>query len=174
MATYRIIAATETDPLSPITATLMDAIANNPTAMAEGATGAPKIALKSASGSFTSSALDFGSLDAWSGVWLSCTAYNSGASSSNIDIYVTNDAFSTLLGGVTIHSLGPGTAVTIAGFLDFATGIIHGTYAEGSLAGVFSQTIAGASVAINGVRFPNSSGVSGGVMIHPNGGESAT
>ncbi len=41
MATYRAIAATEVDPDSPVTATLMEAAANNPTAIAEGASGAP-------------------------------------------------------------------------------------------------------------------------------------
>jgi hypothetical protein len=41
MTTYRAIATTETDADSPVTATLVGALANNPTAIAEGATGAP-------------------------------------------------------------------------------------------------------------------------------------
>ncbi len=41
MATYRSIAATETDPQAPVTAALMKALDANPTAIAEGAPGAP-------------------------------------------------------------------------------------------------------------------------------------
>ena len=41
MATYRDIASTETDPDSPVTATLMQALDDNPTAISEGATTAP-------------------------------------------------------------------------------------------------------------------------------------
>lgn len=41
MTTYRAIATTETDADSPVTATLMSALANNPTAIAEGSSGAP-------------------------------------------------------------------------------------------------------------------------------------
>lgn len=43
MATYRSIASSETDAESPITQELMDALALNPPAIAEGASGAPKI-----------------------------------------------------------------------------------------------------------------------------------
>ena len=43
MATYRTIAASEVDADSPVTATLMEALAENPTAIAEGASGAPPI-----------------------------------------------------------------------------------------------------------------------------------
>ena len=47
MATYRTIAASEVDPDSPVTSTLMGALADNPTAITEGATGAPRHVLKS-------------------------------------------------------------------------------------------------------------------------------
>lgn len=43
MATWRDIAATEVDADSPVTATLMSALANNPVAIAEGASGAPPL-----------------------------------------------------------------------------------------------------------------------------------
>ena len=41
MATYRAIASTETDPEAPLSSALIKALALNPTAIAEGATGAP-------------------------------------------------------------------------------------------------------------------------------------
>jgi len=43
MATYRAIAASEVDADSPVTATLVSALAENPIAIAEGAAGAPRI-----------------------------------------------------------------------------------------------------------------------------------
>lgn len=44
MATYRAIATTETDPQAPVTSALMKALEANPTAITEGASGAPRIA----------------------------------------------------------------------------------------------------------------------------------
>ena len=41
MTTYRSIAATEVDPDSPVTSTLMVALTDNPIAISEGSTGAP-------------------------------------------------------------------------------------------------------------------------------------
>lgn len=43
MATYRSVASTETDPQAPVTSALMKALEANPTAIAEGASGAPKV-----------------------------------------------------------------------------------------------------------------------------------
>ena len=46
MATYRSIASTETDADSPVTVQLMDALRQNPEAIAEGAAGAPNVVAK--------------------------------------------------------------------------------------------------------------------------------
>lgn len=43
MATYRSIATTETDPQAPLTSSLLKALEANPTAITEGASGAPRI-----------------------------------------------------------------------------------------------------------------------------------
>lgn len=43
MTTYRTIASTETDGNSPVTVQLLTALADNPTAIAEGASGAPRV-----------------------------------------------------------------------------------------------------------------------------------
>lgn len=43
MTTYRTIASTETDGYSPATVPLFTALADNPTAIAEGASGAPRV-----------------------------------------------------------------------------------------------------------------------------------
>lgn len=43
MTTYRTIASSETQPKAPVTSELMVALANNPTAIAEGSSGAPNM-----------------------------------------------------------------------------------------------------------------------------------
>jgi hypothetical protein len=75
MATYRTIAATETDPLAPIVSALMKALEMNPRAMFEGATGAPRLWLPAverlvagtsvrfrADGTITTNSTTFGSI----------------------------------------------------------------------------------------------------------------
>jgi hypothetical protein len=52
MATYRSIATTETDPQAPITSALMKALEANPTAISEGATGAPRVLGKALGSTF--------------------------------------------------------------------------------------------------------------------------
>lgn len=59
MATWRTIAATETDPEAPITSALMKALADNPRAIAEGASGADKILDAALSTSVTTAGIDW-------------------------------------------------------------------------------------------------------------------
>lgn len=71
MPTYTAILSAETDPNAPVTSTLMDRLANNPLAMFEGASGAPRLdedaragsvagdfTLFTAGGSFTHAGID--------------------------------------------------------------------------------------------------------------------
>ena len=62
MATYRAIAASEVDADSPVTSTLVSALAENPTAIAEGAAGAPRIQASASSGSVAGNVLLWASL----------------------------------------------------------------------------------------------------------------
>lgn len=52
MATYRGIASGETDPLAPLVAALFKALEMNPRAIAEGATGAPRVLGKALGATF--------------------------------------------------------------------------------------------------------------------------
>ncbi len=150
------------------------ALRDNPKAAAEGAADAYKFAMKSLIGTFTTSIKDFNSLGAWSGVWFSLSAANSSGSTPRaISLNASDDGGSTYLGAVTLYTVPVSSAVQIIGFFDFATGVVHGTF-SGTAAGTFTQTIAGASAAIDGIRFIGSTDITAGVMIHPNGGESAT
>lgn len=68
MASYRDIASTEVDANSPITATLMAALANNPLAIAEGAIGAPRVAFSTFSDANTSSDIEISGLTGYGGL----------------------------------------------------------------------------------------------------------
>ena len=62
MATYTSIAASENEPLAPVTATLMDRLTNNPIAMFEGASGAPRLDEAARAGSVAGDTLLFSAL----------------------------------------------------------------------------------------------------------------
>jgi len=153
----------------------LTALRDNHIAAAEGSAGAPKYALKSVIGSRTGAGnIDFNSIGAWSGVWFTFSTYNvSGISTRALYFDATDDGGSTYLGAVALYTLPITSDSVITGFFDFATGLVHGTI-SGAGATTFSQTIAGASTAIDGVRFIGNTDVNCGVLIHPNGGESAT
>ena len=175
MKTYTAVTDAAIDQDSPMDEDLWTLYRDNPIAMLEGAAGAPRVALKSAIGSFTTGNLDFNSLDGWGGVWFSCGANNSsGASTRGIAFDATDDGGSTYLGVVTLYMVPVTSSVQLVGFFDFATGVVHGTYQSTSAAGTFTQTIAGASTSINGVRFNGATDITAGVMIHPNGGETTS
>lgn len=73
MADWTTITETATDPDAPVTSTLIKALRDNPSAIAEGASGAPKIvrsALKTATGSVS------GSLAAGASVVVSLNEYS--------------------------------------------------------------------------------------------------
>lgn len=91
MATYRSIASSETDANSPVTQTLMEALADNPTAIAEGASGAPKLAISQASAiAGTSSNLTFSGLDDFAGIIIH-GAFNSNSGSDTVTLEISTD-----------------------------------------------------------------------------------
>lgn len=173
MATsWTTIPTSQIDTDSPVTQPLVTSLRDNPVAIAEGSLDAPKIALKSDAGSFTSGNLDFNGLGAWSGVWFTCMVEdNTGGLSVQLD--ATDDGGATYLGAVNLITFPIAAVGAVTCFFDFATGVVRGTYMHSS-AGVVSQTIAGSSLNIDGIRFTGALGITAGVMIHPNGGESAT
>lgn len=180
MTTYTAIAYSEIDASSPATDTVLDRLRNNPIAIAEGATGAPRIASKSDVGAFGSSPADFNSLGEYSGVWFTIYGYDTGGGAGpfNISISGTTDGGSSYLTAVDMVSTGgTGQNITIEGFFDFATGLVKFIALESvTLPRISSgsSTMAGASIAIDGIRFTSDSNVGCVVIINPNGGEAAS
>lgn len=174
MPTYRAIASTETDPEAPLTSALAKALADNPLAIAEQAAGAPKIrhvnVVSGASG-FTQT---FTGLGDYGGVEFSTFGVNTGGAVAAITIQYSTDGGSTWSTAFTLASV-PGTTGTCIGegFLDFASGTVGfaGRHAAASGAGTNYQasgTMAGASLAIDAVRFTFGGG-NGVAMLRPKG-----
>ena len=176
MTTYTAIPTGDIDTDSPVTQPLMTALRDNPIATAEGSSGAPKFAVKTDAGSFSSAALDFNSVGAWSGVFFTCSTARTTGSTATVTMDATTDGGSSYLGAVTLATVPANGFTTLTGFLDFATGLVHGTSQSSIGAALFSQTISGASLSIDGIRFSAStfSSFEGTAIVQFNGGESAT
>lgn len=173
MTSYTAITNAAIDQDSPVDEDLVQALRDNPIAMAEGASNAPKFAIKSVPNALiVATNHDFGSLGDFSGVWFSLSAQNaSGAAARTITMDATDGSY---LGAVTLVSIPSSEWVWLNCFFDFATGSVDGHYLTASGAGLINQTIAGASLSITGIRITTASDVSGALMLHPNGGESAS
>lgn len=174
MATYRSIAASETDPDSPVTSTLMVSLAENPTAIAEGSTDAPKLAIKTFSDSVAAGNVDITNLDDFSGIRLDIHfANSSGASTRDIDMSFSDDGviFGTPVTLRTVSTTGTGSISMAA---DFATGDYEGAFDDGATVGQVTGTVTGSSLSVVTVRITAATDVTIGVFAQPNGGESAS
>lgn len=132
MATYRSIAATETDANSPVTTTLMVALAENPVAIAEGASGAPRVSpaaqgvtVISGSASGTVTLTGFAPYE---GTHVTLQYVNSVAAASNIQISLSDD-------GVSYST--PLTIATSTGN-DFGSSMIDVNFSDGAVTAVAS------------------------------------
>ena len=173
MATYREIAASEVDADSPFTTTLMEALDGNTTAIAEGAIGAPKMAIKTFSGSAGSGSVDITGLGTFSGVRIDIHFGNSnGGLARDVEMALSNNGatFGTAVNLRSVPASGTGS-ITMA--VDFATGDYEGAFHDNT-AGQVSGTVSGSSLAVVTVRITADTDVTIGVFAQPNGGESSS
>lgn len=155
-------------------ASTMQALRDNPLAIAEQSAGAPKIrqvnVVSGASG-FTQT---FTGLGDYGGVEFSTFGVNTGGSAAALTIQYSTDGGSTWSTAFTLASLLGTTGTCIGeGFLDFASGTVGfaGRHAAASGFGTNYQasgTMAGASLAIDAVRFTFGGG-NGVAMLRPKG-----
>jgi hypothetical protein len=182
MTTFVTIPNGDIDQDSPVTQPLLTALRDNLAAVAEDDTSAPiKIKRKASIVATPATTTTFTGLGDYSGVEFELTATTTGAINGSFPVqlqYSTNGG-STWSASTTVLTLavsgGIGMLGTMAGSFDFATGALMGigqtTTANGgntSPVGT-NTTVAGASLAIDAIRFTGTS-EQNAVLIRPNGG----
>lgn len=124
MTTYRTIASAEWQPQAPVTSELVQALAQNHIAVAEGSAGAPRIASRTMFAQRTGASSgnsDFAGAAEYGGVWVDATASSADPSLSTITIAVSTDG-STFSTAVSIVAPPVSQSEKARFFLDFSTG----------------------------------------------------
>ena len=119
--TWRTIAASEVDPDSPVTATLLEALADNPAAIAGGESGAPRIVAVTDVGAVTSTIL----VPTGYGGCLFDLKSSSSGGAYNVQVQLSDDAGSTWATAFTIAVISTGNNSTTTGSIDFTSGGVH-------------------------------------------------
>lgn len=174
MTSYITITDAETDPSAPLTSELAKKWRDNPIAIAEGSTGAPKIAKKIVGGS--ASTVTITGLTDFSGVEIDFWATFPGGLSGGGDVNVSfSDDGTTYYGSTTVAS-GDGQGYTFGKvWVDFTTASLVCTgFNSGSTgAGLVytTTTVSGLTNAVTRIRVSNSNApASVSVSAAPNGG----
>jgi len=181
MATYTAISNGQIDQDSPITQPLMTALRDNPIAMAEGDSSAPKFATQAqADGTFLSDSTAeypvFTNLDDFSGIEFHLVARATNERDAGIEYSTDNGStFSsaTVLG--TVDGDASARLATFSGYFNFSDGVLVSIMADTATTATFlNTTVSGASNNINAIRFTNASASAGSIrmaaIIKPNGG----
>lgn len=155
MANWTDIDVNSLLPGQPFTSSIALAYEENPRAIAEGATGAPRIAEKIVTGSADATIT---SVDSFGGFWVkaggSFDKIGGGAGSGTITVSFSTDGGSTFFGATNILSTSvPESSTLSAGvdaWFDFDTGNYAAFRADNN-AGSFG-TVSGASLGIDAVR----------------------
>lgn len=174
MADYTIIPDGSLAPKAPITSEIGFGLRDNPTAIAEGAIGAPKIADKILSASGTTT---FSSLDDFGGLWVR------GVSNGDVlKVQFSDDGGVTFSSEKTILTPATGTggaSVVVELFINFSDGVYNGfAISTSHLAGGDSTPY---TYRLNGTVTGMSSGVTdikliglSAMLANPQGGETAS
>lgn len=152
----------------PIKAEDIQFIRDNPLAIAEGSSGAPKIADKIDTGSSVGGGnIDFTGLGEYSGVWIHGGAERTGAADT-VTLQYSTDGGSSWSSATNIFSIEDAEPSAFTVFFDFASGDY---YAAGAITSKLSTgTISGTSTSIDAIRL-SSTGADVGVIIRPQGGQ---
>lgn len=174
--TYRLIASTETDPEAPVTSALMKALDGNVAATANGEAGAPKIRRINTAVVTPALTVTFTGLGDFSGVEFDFFARR-GATAGSVapTLAYSTDNGATFSTAVNITGVFSDTNQDYfgSGNFDFETGngdvlILRPQSTAGPTSSV-AFTLAGASLAINALRFTFTL-ATGVVLLKPNGG----
>jgi len=164
MATWTDPATINTGPDDPVTSEFGTAALENVEAFAEGASGAPKLAMKHETGAGTTGNVDF-TVTNYGGASFFINVTNSGAVSRNLSVNVSDGTFGT---AQTLISVPANGDLTLSGYWIEATGEVEAVSTT-----AHSATVTKTS-GITTLRFSGSTDLSFGVHVTLDGGEPAT
>lgn len=174
MATYTAITNGQIDQDSPITQPLMAALRDNPIAMAEGDSSAPKFALQAqVAGTYATSingTAVFTNLDDFAGVEFNVLAQEIGGTEAGSDVLFeySTDNGSTWSSSTTLGTIDSNKRASAQGYFNFADGTLVSLMYHGGTNNFFTNTtMSGASNSINALRFGCDRIA---VILKPNGG----
>lgn len=148
----------------PFTATLAQKLNDNPQAAAEGASGAYKFATKNMFGNGSTGNVDFTGMDNFSGGRFFVRVENSSGVSRNFSVNASDGTFGATQ---TLLSVPASSVEYIHGYWNKITGGIQGVNAS-------SVTLTKTGAGVTTLRFTGATGLTFGVHLMPDGGESAT
>ena len=163
MATWTDPATLNTGPDDPVTAEFGTATLENPTAIAEGATGAPRVATKNQFGSGTVGNRDF-PVTNMGGARFFINVRNGGGALRTMTINASDGSFGT---AQTLLTLDAGDEYSAHGYVDFATGNFSVTQGSSSI-NVGTLTI---TSGITTLRFTGAADLTFSIHNMPDGGE---
>ena len=164
MATWTDPATIDTSPDSPVTAEFGTAALENVEAFAEGASGAPKLAMKHLTGAGTSGNVDFDVTNYGGARFFVNVTNSSGMTSRAIGISVSDGSFA----GGTLIIVPANSSRVLSGYWVEATGEVEAVSTT-----THSATMSKTS-GITTLRFSGASDLTFGVHVTLDGGEAAT
>ncbi len=167
MATWTDPSTVNTGPNDPVTSEFGTAALENAEALAEGASGAPKIATKNQSGQRSTAGNVNFTVTGFGGARFYIGVRNTSDFPQTFTINTSTGSYGT---AQTLKSLGQGASLTLHGYINFSDGSFFSIDSIGLITtGTVTKT-----GAVNLLRFTGSSNVIFGVHLMADGGESAT
>ena len=164
MATWTDPSTINTGPDDPVTSEFGTAALENVEAFAEGASGAPKLAMKHATGAGTSGNVDF-DVTNYGGARFFINVTNSGGIARNVSVNVSDGTFGT---AQTLVSVPASSSRVLSGYWIEATGEVEAVSTT-----AHSATVTKTS-GITTLRFSGATDLTFGVHVTLDGGEAAT
>jgi hypothetical protein len=149
------------------------ALRDNPIAIAEGAAGAPRIALHVQTGVASAVPVEFETMENFGGVVLHFFGFNGSGSAQDFTVALSDNdtTYSTAL---TIVNVSNSTDVQGVFFVDFSTGAYNFAGISGTVQFTGSGTMTTPSGDVTAIRATGASSFNVAIMAMPNGGRSTT
>lgn len=175
MASFTTIDLNDFLPGQPATSAQGIALYENPLAIAEGASGAPKIAMKSAGGLSAGGTLTFTGLGDFGGVLVHGSVHTDG-SNRILEVSLSDDGTTYSTASALLDDNGTAGPYRFTLFVDFVTGAFKCTHdsIDPTLPLYAAGTLAGAGSSVSAIRFTIGGASTIAAIVLPNGGESAS